>query len=244
MKHNQQQRNVGKNEMKRNRSLQSSAKCVNSKVQLKTAVSKSKGSATIRVCSDRIRMGAAVRRMLEQGHPRRLLDKSLTDGIDLTNKTILFACRTKNNRPPRRRRCTLDGEGLTRIFYGSNATIEFKNIRFANGYHDETGGAILLENDSKLKMTNCSLWNNSAPQGAAILVKKTDVVMNGGGGKKDRSTLIKSTGNSAPFDLFNSTAKLNNVYFADNDVSALVSHRYLFFVNCVRVFLYSSFLFC
>lgn len=192
------------------RRIQASGKCVRTATELKTAVSK--GSTKINVCTSRIKLGSAVRR-LDHSVPSLLLQKRRTRGIDLSNKNIVFVCRN-----PMGRRCQLDGEGQTRIFYGNNATVTFLNIEFNNGYNTQAGGALNMNKGSMVRLTNCSFSNNTATTGSAISVNNSNLVIDG-----IRSAIIDNKGNGAPISIHSSKANLENVLFRRNDRSKFVS---------------------
>jgi hypothetical protein len=203
---------VYRNETKKRRKLATS-KCVKTASQLKSQTQK---SSKVTVCTERVRLGSTARRLQQQG---RLLQSNISNGIDISNKNLIVTCRLR-----RQRQCILDAEGLTRIFHGSNTTVEFRNLKFANGYHPNSGGALQLEGGSKATMTNCTFVNNTAPAGSTLSVHDTELILNGGGGKNNRTALITSKGNGAPIEMFSSKASLKNVYFAANKLSQYVSY--------------------
>jgi hypothetical protein len=189
------------------RKIQTTTKCVKTQAELKAAVAKagSLSRTKIKLCASRIRLGTTARR-LDDGVQDR------TRGIDLSNKNIIFICRNRNHR------CKLDGVGRTRIFYGTNATVAFHNIKFNNGYNDGAGGALKMMNGSVVELTNCSFFNNTATSRSAISVNNSDLVING-----VRSSVSQNKGNGAPVEVLSSTAALNDVVFRGNDVSQFVS---------------------
>lgn len=132
-------------------------------------------------------------------------------GIDLSNKDIIMDCVL----PCPTDRCILDGGGDSRLFYGSNSNISFRNFVFANGYDTESGGAFKMENQSIVSFANCSFLNNSALiGGGAIFTNDTELLMEG-----NMTSLVDNTGNGAPIELFSSDFILRNAFFDGNNVS-------------------------
>jgi hypothetical protein len=197
------------------RDSQSSTKCVTSSAGLQKAVQSagSKSSSTptrIKICTKKINLGKYSRLLQYSNTSDRILYNNVTDGIDLTNKNIILYCRWK------RRRCTLDGRGLTRHFYGSNTAVTFGNIKFVNGYHANAGGALLIQDQSILKFTNCSFSNNTASSGGAFSINETDLTA-------ERTYIANNKGNGNPIEIYTSTANFTDVKFQMNDVNQFVS---------------------
>lgn len=77
-------------------------------------------------------------------------------GINLTDHYLIIECSVINPLS----KCILDAGGVSRIFHGSNTTVNFRNIAFINGYHKTSGGAISILN-SIANFVNCTFFNNS-----------------------------------------------------------------------------------
>jgi hypothetical protein len=196
---------------------QSSKKCVTTKTGIQQAV---RGAASISsstptritICTKKIDLGKYSRMLQFDNTSNQILFNNITDGIDVTDKRIIFDCYRRNGR------CTLDGVGITRHFYGSNASVTFRNIQFVNGFHTNSGGALLIQDSSFLRLTNCLFANNSASLGGALSINRTNLVVDG------KRTLVRdSRGGGTPIEMYTSTANLNNVLFQRNNISQFVS---------------------
>lgn len=67
---------------------------------------------------------------------------------------------------------TLDGQFKTRLMYvGKNVSVEIENIAFSNGKMNGAGGAICVDYDGSLKLTNCNFANNKGSYGGAIYTR-------------------------------------------------------------------------
>lgn len=95
--------------------------------------------------------------------------------LDVSGKTLILDCPDGllTNE------CVLDGQGITRIFQGSSATLRLNNIDLIDGFRSISGGdggAIHLEN-SNLIIRKASLSNNEALGGAggAIFASNSEV---------------------------------------------------------------------
>jgi hypothetical protein len=146
-------------------------------------------------------------------------------GIDLTNKSILMSCRLRQPH-----RCKLDGQGLSRIFYGTNTTVTFRNIVFVNGYSSTSGGAFMITNGSTVNAWNCSFVNNSASHGSAISVDKTELIIDG-----TKTSFINNTGDTPPLFLNASYLELTDALFKWNNATQYVS-TYSFIFICLASF--------
>lgn len=173
--------------------------CIRDVISLKDQVNScnntwSGRSCIIMICSKRIQV------------PDESSSNSST-GIDLTNKRLVIICKQ------RKARCRLDGMGQSRIFYGSNASVTFHNIIFANGYHKKRGGAIMMKDDSNVTLWDCSFYNNTASFGSAISIDNTTLVVGG-----NRTTFINNNGNTPPLFIYSSKLELSEAVFSENKV--------------------------
>jgi hypothetical protein len=99
------------------------SRCVKSSVALRDTVRNcdsnvQKKPCRIDICKKRITTSRSVRRILDQG--MRNVSRSINQGIDLSNKRFYINCRVRQSR------CIFDGEGLSRMFSGTNTTVTFQ----------------------------------------------------------------------------------------------------------------------
>jgi hypothetical protein len=210
-------------------SLWTKPKCVTTASGLKLAVrdAKPRGSSSptrIRICTRKISLGKHSRRQLvdDHSHSYRALQNNIMKGIDLSNKNIIFSCRGTDQGL-----CTLDAIGQMRHFYGSNTTVSFHNIRFLNGYHRRKGGALMIQDDSIVRMTNCSFWRNRASSGSAMFMNRTNLLVIG-----EQTNLIENQGTGAPVEMYESRGELRNMILTNNSAKLYVSiYKYLSIVQ-------------
>jgi hypothetical protein len=164
--------------------------------------------------------------------------KSMVSGshaMNISNKNIVINCQLKNNK-----RCMIDGQGLSRIFYGSNVAVTFRNIIFSNGYSSISGGALYLSK-SFVNLFNCSFMNNSAASGGAIMIKKSTFYMTG-----TESSFINNTGNRPGLVGYSSDFYLYDTIFKGNKMTKYVRIKliHLLFINCIVIFMLIVLLTC
>jgi hypothetical protein len=185
------------------RAVQSSQRCVRSYVALKKMVrmcDKTDGviPCVISVCSPSL------------NYPKV---KNPSIVIDLSNKNIVIKC----NKGPKR--CLIDGQGMSRLFYGTNTTVTFRNIIFANGNAaSRSGGALSIEGNSVVNIVNCALINNSAISAGAVSFNRSIVTISG-----QHASFIKNSGSRPPFEAFESRLILRDILFLDNAMTLYVS---------------------
>jgi hypothetical protein len=76
-------------------------------------------------------------------------------------------------------RCIIDGQGVSRMFYGSSCNFTVQNFIFTNGFHRDEGGSIKADNNSIISIVNCSFVNNTAPYGSAVIVNQSSLMIDG-----------------------------------------------------------------
>jgi hypothetical protein len=195
--------------------------CASSEEELQEAVDKcDKGthetSCQIDVCQTRIEIAQ---------RPDPLFRRLATNGIDVTNKNILFSC--QNQCPTQR--CILDGLGTSRILYGENSNITFQNFILANGYDADEGGAIKLVNNSIVTLSNCSFWNNNAPFGSAISVENANLIIDG-----VETSIVNNSGIGLPIKVVRSIFNLSHTVFGVTEVS-LYGNAILMLASTINV---------
>jgi predicted outer membrane repeat protein len=133
--------------------------------------------------------------------------------INLSKKNIVFNCLQTSSK-----RCMIDGQGLSRMFYGLNVNVTFYKIIFANGYSSVSGGVIDIRRGSTVNLFNCTFVNNSATTGGAIMIKDTSFYMSG-----TQSSFINNTGYIPPLVGYSSNLTLYDTLFEGNSVTEYVS---------------------
>jgi hypothetical protein len=76
-------------------------------------------------------------------------------GIDVSNRSFHISCAL-----PASSYCLIDLHHHSRLFFGTQTNLTFHNIIFQNGYHNHSGGLMLIQNQSSLSFTNCVFQNN------------------------------------------------------------------------------------
>lgn len=144
--------------------------CVSSTSQLAKAVKSSK-SSTIIICSSRLTLGSNRRRILIDG---KYIPRRNRGGINMSHRNIKLRCRLPN----RTQRCILDGEGITRIFYGTNTTLSIRGFNFTNALAWNSYGASLSFHDnSVITISDSSFIDNEARYGGAITVTNSTLIL-------------------------------------------------------------------
>lgn len=185
------------------------SRCVQSDREIRDAVKQctrntSRVPCRIDVCKTPIRI-------TRPASPSRRLGTTTESGIDLSNKDIIIDCVL----PCPTGQCRLEGNGDSRLFYGSNSNVTFRSFVFANGYDPKSGGAFKMENKSVVSLLNSTFLNNSASMGGgAIFVNDTELLMDG-----KMTSLINNTGSGAPIELFSSRFNLKYAIFDGNSIS-------------------------
>jgi predicted outer membrane repeat protein len=156
-----------------------STKCVTTSSALQQAVKNAKRASSvsptrITICTRKIKVSKYSRRLTE--NPDRRLAANAS-GIDISDKNIIFDCIL----PSPTARCTLDGGGVTRIFYGTSSKVTFDKIGFVNGNvtrddYNGSGGAVMLMN-STVRIQQCRFARNYAKNGGALAIQSSELFM-------------------------------------------------------------------
>jgi hypothetical protein len=157
---------------------------------------------------------------------RLFLDNSSVNGINLSNQNIVSNCQKSCPKM----RCIIDGQGVSRMFYGSRCNLTFQNFILTNGFHRYEGGSIKEENNSLVSIVNCSFVNNTAPYGSAIIVNQSSLMING-----VETSFVNNTGVGPPIQGFSSLVNISNAVFSDNNVSTKFSSAILLFQSTIEV---------
>jgi hypothetical protein len=168
--------------------------CIGTDADLRKAVSalstdRSKPATMITLCS-RIKISKAKNAKNETG-------------IDLSRKNIEFRCLNT-----RGRRCVLDGQSASRIFYGNGTTLKLNSFDFINGnvvpLVDKNGydrrdyaSALAFGGNSSIVVNQCSFRNN---RNGTIYVVDSVVTLRGN--------------SSSPMIFFNNTANAYSALYA------------------------------
>jgi hypothetical protein len=98
-----------------------------------------------------------------------LLDSS---GINISSTRFELQCILPNSR-----RCILDGQGVSRMFYGTRAKVAFTGFDFVNGLA-EFGGALDISR-SNVTLIDCNFLRNKADYGGAIFMMDSTLTLKG-----------------------------------------------------------------
>jgi hypothetical protein len=143
--------------------------------------------------------------------------------IDISNKNILMNCQLQNSK-----RCKIDGRGISRIFYGSNTNVTFRNIIFMNGYSANGGGALLAKNGSTINLVNCSIVRSSALNGGAMKIQNSTLTVT-------HSSFNNNDGSGPPLESYTSDLYLMHTLFVGNKRTQLVCIELLHLLRINRL---------
>lgn len=166
--------------------------CVSSTAALRAAVAR--GATNIKVCTPRITLGSHNRRrgLLFASTKQTSSSSSSDGGINVSNRTIKISCALPN----RHQRCILDGQGISRIFYGINATLHVSGFNFTNA-NGTMGSALCFMKSSIVTVHDSSFLNNKATYGGAITVSNSTLLWNNVNTKT--SSMITLEGNQGKY---------------------------------------------
>lgn len=187
---------------------QSATPCVADAKGLVSAINSlpSAGSKTnlIRLCSERIKLSSELGAMGE--------------GIDISDKKIELRCFL-----PSPKRCILDAEGVSRIFYGSKTSFYAVKVDFMNAgnYEDSKygsgGGALQFVGGSKVSLRDCTFSACSADTGGAIQMVDSALTLKGPTiFKRNKASIL---GGAVHLDGSNLTAIEGHVDYLENEAS-------------------------
>ena len=112
----------------------------------------------------------------------------------------------------------LDGANASRMFLISHSNVTLKNLIFKNGFSDDCGGAIHL-NNSTLLMSNCTFINNMADVGGgALYASQSNVSIAGSSFSYNCGEGLYVSGGAV--NLFNSSASISDSGFFNNAADA------------------------
>ena len=103
---------------------------------------------------------------------------------------------------------TLDGQSkIKQMYVGKNVNVEIENIEFSNGKNSGFGGAICVDYDGSLKLTNCNFTNNKGSLGGAIYARGSTFEVT-------KSNFINNTASKSGGAIY---SKVNNVAITSNN---------------------------
>jgi Hint module len=101
----------------------------------------------------------------------------------------------------------------SRLFYGSYTNATFYNFIFADGFHTNEGGSMMMENDSIVTVVDSSFVKSKAPFGSAIQVNNSKLIVDG-----LATSFVNNTGTGPPLALFFSHLNISRAVFAGNQI--------------------------
>lgn len=96
----------------------------------------------------------------------------------MSNRNIIIVCKLPNPK----QRCILDGQGISRIFYGANTSLHINGINFINASTpspNAVGSAALsFHSSSNIIIKDSSFLYNTARYGGAIMISNSTLLLN------------------------------------------------------------------
>jgi hypothetical protein len=197
----------------------STAVCVYNESQLRRSVKNARrGKKTsISLCTETITLSAK----LTNGY----------SGIDVSNKIIDLRCQIAS---APRKRCQLNGDNQSRIFFGNKANFSAVGINFVNGttMNDSYGpeyirGGALRFTKSSIYLDRTSLLHNSAGGwGGAVYMEHSSMILKGGSKRSDGSIFeynVASNGGALYAIHSKVTADVGSIIFKNNYEGAIMA---------------------